>query len=229
MEQTKGSILVVDDERDVRTIAALILEQAGFRVDQADGGQEAIGYLNGTRPDLILLDIMMPGVNGWDVLAHIRELSRPPRVVLVSGMRDVILPADTNRYVSGYLVKPFVPAELCRACEAAIGWPPLVSAKGDRKEARRTFVIETTLVSEAGVPMTRGQLIDVSLHGFKLNLSMRVKPGDPVRVALRLPGQPDPLLLRGQVRWQDEAALGAEVGDLSEDQRKLLQEFLQDS
>ena len=70
------SVLVVDDDADLRATLAATLDEAGYEVRQADAGRVAIEELRRAPPDLLLLDLMMPGGNGWDVLEAIRGDAR---------------------------------------------------------------------------------------------------------------------------------------------------------
>ncbi len=65
-------ILVVDDEEDVQVLVSRILKDAGYEVDRASDGGEAIERFRANRPDLIVLDLMMPGIDGWGVLQHLK-------------------------------------------------------------------------------------------------------------------------------------------------------------
>ncbi len=108
-------ILVVDDEPDITALVAYHLAKAGYRVSTANNGTDAIKAAREERPDLVILDLMLPGVSGYDVLAELRkrEETRDVGVILLTARRDepdrikgLTLGADD------YLTKPFSPAEL---------------------------------------------------------------------------------------------------------------------
>src|SRR5687767_13263801 len=101
------TILVVDDEALLREVMALTLADAGFDVAEAAAGDEAIDWLKARQADLMLLDIQMPGVDGWGVLAHVATMSAPPKVIVASGLTEVVPPGHLNQCVAGYLSKPF--------------------------------------------------------------------------------------------------------------------------
>jgi diguanylate cyclase (GGDEF)-like protein len=114
MRETE-TILVIDDELHIRTILTYMLEQEGFQVVQASGGAEALALLDDSLPDLILLDIMMPDMDGFTILNRIRGQFRTHNlpVILLTAR------GETQQKVRGleagandYLVKPFVPDEL---------------------------------------------------------------------------------------------------------------------
>lgn len=99
----RGRVLVVDDEADTRVLMQTVLERAGFEVVLADGGADALAYLSRDTPSLILLDLDMDDMNGWEVLTLLRKHPHfgSFKVVVVSG-RQCPLPKW-----AGYLRKPF--------------------------------------------------------------------------------------------------------------------------
>jgi two-component system, OmpR family, response regulator MprA len=107
-------ILVVDDEKAIRELLCRVLAIAGYEVEAAADGYEALERVSTRRPDLILLDLMMPVLDGWTVLDRLRDTTDPPPVVVVSAY------LDRGRAVaagaSGYIDKPFRSAELLDAC-----------------------------------------------------------------------------------------------------------------
>jgi two-component system phosphate regulon response regulator PhoB len=108
-------ILVVDDEPDITALVAYHLARAGYRVSTAAAGPEALRAAREEQPDIVILDVMLPGVSGYDVLAELRrqEETRDVGVILLTARREepdrirgLTLGADD------YLTKPFSPAEL---------------------------------------------------------------------------------------------------------------------
>ena len=110
-------VLVVDDDEGVRTVVAWQLEADGFSIAQAADGLQALDALSTENPDLVVLDLSLPGVGGLDVLRRIRDgqtASAPTLPVIVlsgrSGQTDRIVGLDQG--ADDYLVKPFSPGEL---------------------------------------------------------------------------------------------------------------------
>ena len=226
MESGTGKhVLVVDDDSMMRQLEQSILEQAGYVVEEADDGDVAIDCLRRGRPDLVLLDIRMPRVDGWGVLEHVRTMEAPPPVVLVSGMHEVLPPGHLNPYVTGYVCKPFDITHLVKTCASAIEAQMVMPAGGSRKEARKTFLVETTLLSETGIPLGKGQLVQLSRGGFRVEVGVALEPGARVRIAFRLPGRDEPLRVLGRVRWRTEFMLGAEIDDVGPIDSGLLQQL----
>ena len=108
-------VLIVDDERAIRTICRVNLEAAGMRVLEADDGEAALRVAAAERPSVVLLDVMMPGLDGWHVARKLGEghETREIPVVFLSARAE---PADRHRAhevgAVGYIVKPFDPLVL---------------------------------------------------------------------------------------------------------------------
>jgi CheY-like chemotaxis protein len=111
--------LVVDDEREHRQLVCDILEQAGWRVELAEDGLAALGRVPQARPDVILLDLRMPNLDGAGLLKMLRStsLGTALRVVVVTGAAKV--PADVRALADAVLQKPFTDGELIDAIAAA--------------------------------------------------------------------------------------------------------------
>jgi two-component system OmpR family response regulator len=222
------TVLVVDDDDGVRRLEADVLRSAGYRVEQAVGGAAAIEQLKRMPPDLVLLDLLMPEVDGWAVVRFIRTMPQPPRVLVVSGMREVVPPGDLAACVAGCVHKPFDIGGLLKSCAAVLAVPAVSSpATGNRRERRRTLVVATTLLSAEGTPLALGQLLEVSPTGFRLELALSLRPGDAVSVSFQIPGQDRPVRLTGRVRWRRESVMGAVAIDLSPEDAVLLQQLVE--
>ena len=124
-------ILVVDDEPDITALVAYHLAKAGFRVSTANTGPDALKAAREERPDIVILDLMLPGVSGYDVLAELRQRdeTRDVGVILLTARRE-----ETDRIrglslgADDYLTKPFSPQELSLRVRGAA--PPAGLAAG---------------------------------------------------------------------------------------------------
>lgn len=116
-------VLAVDDDPSILALEAHVLGRAGYVVESAAGGAEAIERLQAHPPDLVLLDIMMPDVSGWDVLRYVSTMTERPAVVLVSGLTEVQPPAELRELRTTYLSKPFDMRRLLQICETALLGP----------------------------------------------------------------------------------------------------------
>jgi two-component system cell cycle response regulator len=121
--RTAATILIADDSMVVRAVLRAHLEEVGYTVLEADGGPAALDQCRRNAPDVILLDIEMPGQDGYEVLAELKadaELRDIPVVFLTSrtGMEDVVAGLDGGAH--DYLKKPFEPPELVARVAAAV-------------------------------------------------------------------------------------------------------------
>ena len=117
----KSVVLVVDDELPIRQLVEDVLEGAGFRVVLAEDGDAGLALFRSENPDLVLLDILMPEMNGWDVLSHIRKSSDCPVIMLTAlgGIPDKVRALDEGE-ADDYLVKPVGPDELVARVKAVM-------------------------------------------------------------------------------------------------------------
>ncbi len=109
----KPRILIVDDEPDVLLTLRLLLEGEGFEPSLAAEGETALRRIDEENPDLVLLDIMMPVLDGWMVLAQLAGRARRPRVVVCSaktGELDIARARELG--AAAYVTKPFDPSDL---------------------------------------------------------------------------------------------------------------------
>jgi two-component system phosphate regulon response regulator PhoB len=179
-------ILVVDDEPDITALVAYHLAKAGYRVSTAANGPDALKAAREERPDIVILDLMLPGVSGYDVLAEMRrrEETRDVGVILLTARREE---QDRIRGLSlgadDYLTKPFAPQELSLRVNALLrrlGAPAVAAgstlAAGpisiDRSAHRVTmqgeeltltateYKLLLTLVERRGRVQTRPQLLE---------------------------------------------------------------------
>ena len=121
MERT---VLIIEDEKLIIVSTQMVLEAAGFRVESATNGEDGIGKAKSQTPDLILLDIMMPGIDGWETLTRLK------RDAATAGIPVVIFTArehsrghqkSAEMGAADYFRKPFEPDELIELVEKHCG------------------------------------------------------------------------------------------------------------
>ncbi len=114
-------ILVTDDDPAIVRLVAAILKRAKYEVDTATGGREALAKIDLTHYDVVVLDLMMPEVSGFDVLAHLQVRGSLPGFVVVmsAASREVVMSA-VSRHVFAALRKPFEIDEMIAAVSACI-------------------------------------------------------------------------------------------------------------
>jgi DNA-binding response OmpR family regulator len=118
------SVLIIEDEKLIVVSTQMVLEAAGFRVDAAMNGEEGISKAQAQVPDLILLDIMMPGIDGWETLTRLkREGSTAdiPVVIFTAREHSRGHQKSAEMGAADYFRKPFEPDELIELVEKHIG------------------------------------------------------------------------------------------------------------
>ena len=204
-------ILVVDDEPRIAEIARDYLERAGFRVQTAATGADALVAFRSRRPDLIVLDLGLPQVDGFEVARTVRRQSNVPIIMLTARVDEGDKLVGLELGADDYVTKPFSPKELVarvRAVFRRVDTPPdrgdLISAGdvtldkrrmqatvgGDAVELTSTeFALLATLASQPGRVFTRAQLLDairgVEVDSFDRAIDAHVKN-------LRRKLEPDP-------------------------------------
>ncbi|TFG47907.1 MAG: response regulator transcription factor [Anaerolineales bacterium] len=119
-DKTRYKILAVDDEKRMVRFIQLNLEQDGFQVITAYNGKEAIEQVRTQLPDLILLDIMMPDINGFEVLKKIREVNSVPVIMLTAKGEEDDRIQGLELGADDYITKPFSPRELVSRIRAVL-------------------------------------------------------------------------------------------------------------
>lgn len=118
-------ILIVDDDYDTRTVVKTILVGSGYHVEEAASGQEALDALENFDPELIVLDVMMPGMSGYDVVVHLKqkpETQNIPIIMLTAKSEPEDLITGYKDYaVDYYIPKPFTTRQLLSGIELIIG------------------------------------------------------------------------------------------------------------
>src|SRR5215207_10800702 len=114
------TILVVDDEQHIIDLAKMYLEQEGYRVDSATDGKLAFQKILKTLPALVVLDLMLPGMDGWDICRRVRAESDVPIVMLTARSDDIDKIVGLELGADDYLTKPFNPRELVARVRAIL-------------------------------------------------------------------------------------------------------------
>ena len=113
-------ILVVEDEESVRELLRLYLEKEGFQVELASDGEEALKKMSRISPDLVLLDLMLPKKDGWEVCREIRKTSYVPIIMLTARGEEFDKVLGLELGADDYVAKPFSPRELVARIKAVL-------------------------------------------------------------------------------------------------------------
>jgi CheY-like chemotaxis protein len=135
----RRTVLVVDDEPDVLLLCRVNLEFEGYEVLEAADGEQAMAQVRAHRPDVVLLDVMMPKMDGWQVLATIKadeSLSDIPVVMLTAKVQDQDQIRGWSQGAADYITKPFSPLALSQVLQDVLETDP------EEEERRRQMILE---------------------------------------------------------------------------------------
>jgi DNA-binding response OmpR family regulator len=180
-----GRVVVVDDDEHIRELASLYLQKEGFDVSCAGDGSSAVETIKRVQPHLVVLDLMLPGVSGYDVCKLVRAESNVPIIMLTARDEDVDKIVGLELGADDYMTKPFNPRELVARVKAILrraegersrAEPAHVLSAGavtvdrQRREVRvrdveltlrtKEFDLLAALIENAGIVLTREQLLD---------------------------------------------------------------------
>ncbi len=113
-------ILVVEDELSIQEIVGLYLRRAGYQVYAVADGQQALDFLEKQKPDLIVLDLMLPKVDGWEIARQLRSNGELPVIMLTARREELERIAGLEMGADDYVVKPFSPQELVSRVRAVL-------------------------------------------------------------------------------------------------------------
>ena len=205
-------ILVVDDDREVVRLIRAYLEQAGFEVLAAHDGDTAVHIIRRERPDLLLLDLMLPGKDGWEITRLVRAdaaLAHSPIIMLTARVDDTDKIVGLELGADDYVTKPYNPREVVARVRARLRQPDVAPPQtlrvgGLEMDVRRRDVrvdgrpVELTptefsllqvLLEQAGYVLTRGELtrraLGVEFEGVERTLDSHIRN-------LRQKIEPDP-------------------------------------
>jgi len=117
-------VLVADDEKDIRRLITFTLERAGFEIVEASDGKQALEMARQHNPNIILLDVMMPQMDGYEVCRRLRaepELTNTPVLFLSAKGQNHEIGEGLSAGATDYLVKPFTPRELAAKVKEILG------------------------------------------------------------------------------------------------------------
>src|ERR1700746_4102429 len=150
-------ILVVDDDEDIRGLVRALLERAGHEVSDAPDGRAGLRELYAGSPDLVILDVAMPGLDGWTTLERIREVSDVPVLMLTARDAEVERVRGLKSGADDYVVKPFGRQELVARVDVLLRRPRSGAAQETYADARLSFSFAQSSVryEEREVALTR--------------------------------------------------------------------------
>jgi two-component system, OmpR family, alkaline phosphatase synthesis response regulator PhoP len=169
------TILIVDDEQHIIDLARMYLEVEGFKCTSETNGRVALGRIQNEKPALIVLDLMLPGMDGWEVCRRVRSDSDVPIIMLTARSDDIDRIVGLELGADDYLTKPFNPRELVARVKAIL--------RRAEKAVRAAPPSDTVLklenlwiYPERRIVMVEGQTVDLRVKEFDLLLTLAENP-----------------------------------------------------
>ena len=157
-------VLVIDDDADIRALVAELLGRAGLSVEQAEDGRSGLRALHKSPPDLVVLDVSMPDLDGWQTLERIRDLSEVPVLMLTARGDELERVRGLQAGADDYVVKPFGRQELVARVQAL-----LRRAGRDAAQQQEHYVDDRLTIDFAQRAVTfNGEAIALTPLEFKL-------------------------------------------------------------
>ncbi len=171
-------ILVVDDTRNVQLMLSDFLASQDYEVLLASDGVEALELFHESHPDLVLLDIMMPNMDGYQFISHLRKESDVPVIMITAKQQETDIIRGFDLGADDYITKPFRMRELLVRIRA------VMRRAGTREQARSTLTIgEVSLDPQKHEVRKGGQLIELTPLEFLILETLMCAPGQVVRRA----------------------------------------------
>jgi len=165
------SILLVDDDARLREIVGMALEGEGYGVRTAGSAEEASKMLLDSEPDLLILDVMLPGRDGFELAREIRTRSPVPILMLTAKTDTIDVVVGLESGADDYVTKPFVTKELVARIRAL-----LRRARSAEAVPRRIAIGELEIVPEAASVSKNGEPVHLTKTEFKLLLALASRP-----------------------------------------------------
>lgn len=166
-----GRILLVEDDASIREVAGLGLSQAGFRVTTAADGREGLLHFRNQAFDLVVLDVMLPELDGYEVCRQIRAESRVPIIMLSAKSDTVDIVVGLELGADDYVTKPFELPELVARARAAL-------RRGSEEPETPLLVRGDLEIDPGGFTVRRGgEDVNLTATEFKLLLELARRPG----------------------------------------------------
>lgn len=176
---TQAKIMLIDDDESLHVLVRRLAEDAGYAFCSAYGGEEGLKVLGSEKPDLLLLDVMMPGTNGFDACRQMREDGRRIPIIFLSAKGDIV--DKSIGFKAGgddYVVKPFSSDELLLRMEAHLRRhkSDLAFAKAITREGSNATGDIEVCFNQYEVRL-RGQKVDLTAKEFEILALLAASPG----------------------------------------------------
>jgi len=167
-------VLVVDDDLTVRDVVRRYLERAGHQVALADNGEDALAWIARHEPDLVVLDLMLPGIDGLEVCRRLRETSAVPVVMLTALGEEENRIAGLQLGADDYVTKPFSPRELALRVSSVLRRTGGMTLPAAKELADGDLRLDVT----ARTALLRGAELSLTTREFDLLAFLLSNPGE---------------------------------------------------
>jgi DNA-binding response OmpR family regulator len=168
-----GPVLIVEDDRNTSALIKTYLEKEGFKTIQAYDGEEALSLIKNSSPGFVILDIMLPKIDGWEVCRRLRSFSDVPVLMLTAREEEIDRVLGLSLGADDYVVKPFSPRELLERVKAILRRArPILAAKTEML-SRADLLLD----SEKHRVTLKGKTISLTSFEYKLLYTLMHSPG----------------------------------------------------
>jgi DNA-binding response OmpR family regulator len=168
-----GPVLIVEDDRNTSTLIKTYLEKEGFLTIQAYDGEEALSIIKTSNPGFVILDIMLPKIDGWEVCRRLRNFSDVPVLMLTAREEEIDRVLGLSLGADDYVVKPFSPRELLERVKAILRRARPVPPEKAEILSRANLVLEP----EKHKVTLKGRTISLTSFEYKLLYTLMHSPG----------------------------------------------------
>lgn len=169
--QPSPLVLVVEDEPNLSEVLEAYLRRDGFRTERAADGESALRLFRVAKPDLVLLDVMLPKLDGFEILRQVRQAGDTPVIMVTARVEDVDRLVGLRMGADDYVVKPFNPPEVVERVKAVL-------RRARPTEAERPLQVAGLEVDPRGMEVTvAGRRLDLTLSEYRLLDYLARHPG----------------------------------------------------
>jgi DNA-binding response OmpR family regulator len=169
----ENTILIIEDDANTAALITLYCEREGFRTFAAADGLSGLEKAGKEQPDLVILDLMLPEMDGWEVCRHLRQTSDIPIIMLTARGDEIDRVSGLSLGADDYVVKPFSPRELVERVKAVL------------RRTRRPIEAESHILSHTGLQLdlkkrrvsVGGKSVDLTPHEYRLLETLMTSPG----------------------------------------------------
>lgn len=169
----KKTILIIEDDANTSALIAVYLKREGFRAETAEDGEAGLNLAEQLHPDLVILDLMLPKIDGWEVCRRLQQDAKIPIIMLTARGEEIDRIAGLTLGADDYVVKPFSPRELVARVKAVLRRSSAVEAVDETILSRGDIFLDLEkrrlLVHKQQVPLTP--------HEYRLLKTLMERPG----------------------------------------------------